>query len=54
MGDIFILIGVVGIVVAVWGVIKLPKDITYLNKGLRDSYMGGIIRKYIRDHFLKK
>ena len=58
MNTLFISIALFGLGLALWYTIKITrdgdKDMTILNRKLRDSYMNNIIRKYIKDNFLKK
>jgi len=49
MNNIYIYIAIVGMGIAIWGAIKLPKNAD----GLRDVYLGSRIRRYIKDKFLK-
>ena len=58
MNTLFISIAIIGLVIALWYTIKITrdgdKDMRILNRKLRDSYMDKIIRKIIKDKFLKK
>ena len=58
MNTLFITIALFGLGIAIWYTIKITrdgnKDMTILNRKLRDSYMDKIIRKIIKDKFLKK
>ena len=50
---IFIMLAIIGMGIAIWGAIKLPKNADGFNKELRDAYLGSRIRRYIKDKFLK-
>ena len=47
---IFIMIAIIGMLVAVWGALKLPRNANGVGQSLRDSYIGS----WIRDKFIKK
>ena len=51
---IFIMIAIVGMLIAIWGAIKLPRNADGMSRTVRDSYMNSWIGKIIRDKFLKK
>ena len=53
MNNIYLYIAIIGMGIAIWGAIKLPKNADGLNRSLRDSYLGSRVRRYIKDKFLK-
>jgi|14BtaG_2_1085337.scaffolds.fasta_scaffold183893_2 hypothetical protein len=50
---IFIMIAIIGMLIAIWGSIKLPRNANDMSRSLRDSYMDSWVRRYIKDKFLK-
>ena len=50
---IFIMIAIIGMLIAIWGAIKLPRNADGMSRSLRDVYLGSRIRRYIKDKFLK-